>query len=80
MKIEELLVKDVKPEQRIKKPSICLSCSQILDLKKQKSKPTNFENEVFKNFCMNKGQLGIAKVYKLKNMLVDGVVELGNGT
>jgi hypothetical protein len=79
MKVEELFTKDIKPETRRKKPSICLHCSEILATKKRNSKPAKFENEVFTNFCMDKHSQGIHEVYKLENMLIDGAIELSNG-
>jgi hypothetical protein len=78
--IREFLGKNVKPEPREKLPSIQLSCKQILTFKKGTSTTINFEHDVFSHLCRNKKSLGINKVYWLKRMLVDGLIELSDGT
>lgn len=78
MKIEDLFAKHFKPEPRKRKPALVTPVSEVKD-RGAKSKPIQFEIEVFNYLNKNMKELGIQQAYSLRNMLVDSVLKLNNG-
>lgn len=78
MNIEDIFAKAFKPEFRKRKPALVIPLSEVKH-KGTKTKPIQFEIEVFTYLNRNMQELGIVQAYALKNMLVDCALKLNSG-
>lgn len=76
MKIKDLFIKDIKYEERKRKPPVCLLVSRTSRTTDQRLSPAGFENRVLDYLNKNRDTLGIAEIYKLENMLIDLAIVL----
>ena len=82
MKINEIFERQISPEGQRRKPKyIEITSSNNLESKMEKYKgvPNKFENKVIIFLFKNRKDLGISKIYRLKNCRVDALLKLDNG-
>lgn len=71
------ITEEIKKKNR--RPPETDEVTKPLEVKKYDKKPKQFEAEVFNFLLRKKSGLGISKIYKLKNLLIDGAIKLSNG-
>jgi len=78
MKFSDFIDKEIIPEQMSTyKPQISEIRNKINS--SPKTIPSKFEKDVFNFLFQNKNELGIYKIYQLKNSSIDGLMTLDDG-
>lgn len=85
MRIEDMLAKDIKYEKFLREDPKCspMQAKECNDYRSKineyKSKTYKFEKRVLVHLFENRHDLGIEKIYELKNMRVDAALKLDSG-
>ena len=79
MKIYDVINRRIKPKTFNRQKPKLVEIREPLPLNHLKSKPIGFERKVFNHLLENKDELGVTRIYQLRNARADGPLELDSG-